>query len=322
MRGRSSHSTAGSMSQGGFILVSSLLISLMIAAVAMYFASVVRQRIRAAERVDDYVTASLKAWSAYEDMIYVLTTCYFTQTGIYLSVPSAGPFTTSARRLEDTRIFLNFFGEAFQWGDGVKVTLKDVSSLTPLIGGDQAFLRTLLLEHCGVDSGRANQILDGILDWQDRDDLKRLNGAEAWDYKMAGVKYVPRNSRLQTLDEMLLVRGMTKEIFAKLQPEMTYLGTGTIHLLNASPTLLRAVFPTDENFVRALIDLRMRGPIDDGALLEIAARLPGSEESTGLPNRVQIVVEARHGDATATIKSIYGKEETLRSPYQTYLWKK
>lgn len=313
--------TAGWESQGGFILVSSLLISLIIAVVAMYFTSVVRQRIRAAEMTDDYVTASLKAWSAYEDVIHVLTTSYFTQTGIYLSLPASGPFTTTARRTEDAKIFLNFFGDPFQWGEGVKVTLKDVSGMAPLIGGDEACLRKLL-EACGADSARANQILDGMQDWQDRDDLKRLNGAEAWDYKMAGIKYVPRNSAFQTLDELRLVLGMTKEIFARLQPEMTYLGTGSIHLLNASPTLLRAIFPSDENFVRALVELRARGPLADDVLFDIAARLPGSEESTGLPSRVQIVVEARYGDATATIKTIYGKEETLKSPYQTFLWKR
>jgi hypothetical protein len=312
-------------SQGGFILVTCLLISLMIAVVAMYFTNVVRQRILGAQRVDDYVVASLKAWSAYQDMIYVLTTTYFTETGVYLALPSRGatssPFATDARGPDDARIFLNFFGEAFQWGEGVKVTLKDLSGQVPLVGGNPDIFRAFL-GSCGVNSARANMIADGIEDWQDKDNLKRLNGAEAWEYKAAGAKYGPRNSTFQTLDELNLVLGMTKDVFTKLQPELTYRGGGTINCLNASPALLRMLLPSDDHFVRMLIEARSRCLVDDNVLQALASRLPEAGESIGVPDKIQIFVEARYGDSAATIKTIYSKKPTLRTPYRTLLWKR
>ena len=54
------------------------------------------------------------------------------------------------------------------------------------------------------------QIADSILDWIDEDDTPRNSGAEADDYAALG--YEPANGPISSLDELLLVPGITTEL--------------------------------------------------------------------------------------------------------------
>ena len=69
-----------------------------------------------------------------------------------------------------------------------------------------------LLAHAGVPSDQADIIIDSILDWKDPDDLRRLNGAESDYYLSLPQPYRAKNADFDTLEELLLVRGMTPEI--------------------------------------------------------------------------------------------------------------
>lgn len=55
-------------------------------------------------------------------------------------------------------------------------------------------------------------IADAILDWIDSDSDQREFGAEAEYYQGLGVPYSPRNGVPQCLEELLLVRGVTREL--------------------------------------------------------------------------------------------------------------
>lgn len=81
------------------------------------------------------------------------------------------------------------------------------------------FFRKLLIA-TGVEDGlEADTIVDSVLDWLDADDLHRLNGAEDdWyedNYQEQGMShpYKAKNGPFDTIEELLLVRGITPEIF-------------------------------------------------------------------------------------------------------------
>lgn len=57
------------------------------------------------------------------------------------------------------------------------------------------------------------EIADAIIDWRDRDDAQSAYGAEADWYTLAGLPYKPRNGPFETLHELLLVRGVSKDTF-------------------------------------------------------------------------------------------------------------
>ncbi len=86
-----------------------------------------------------------------------------------------------------------------------KVDINNLSDLSGII------LKNLLI-NSGVIDQEASAIVDSILDWKDADDFRRLNGAES-DYYMSLPKpYKAKNARFDTLEELLLVKGLNSDI--------------------------------------------------------------------------------------------------------------
>ncbi len=117
-----------------------------------------------------------------------------------------------------------------------KISLNDMTESSGII------LKNLLINQ-GVAQENADIIVDSILDWKDEDDLHRLNGAED-DYYMSLAKpYKARNADFETLDELILVRGIT--------PQILYgdgKNKGIIHFLsiqNKSPQINFSVAPEE-----------------------------------------------------------------------------
>jgi len=70
-----------------------------------------------------------------------------------------------------------------------------------------------LLRNTGVkDAGLRDTIVDSILDWRDPDNLHHLNGAEEDYYRSLPHPYHPRNGDFKFLEELLLVKGMAREV--------------------------------------------------------------------------------------------------------------
>jgi general secretion pathway protein K len=101
----------------------------------------------------------------------------------------------------------------------------------------------MLLRLSGVDTDSANMIVDSIGDWIDKDSSNKLNGAED-DYYMGlssdqNGPYHCKNGSLDRIEELLLVRGMTPDIFYGHQTqssgEVTY--TGLAQFLTTAPFL-------------------------------------------------------------------------------------
>ena len=108
------------------------------------------------------------------------------------------------------------------------------------------------------DPATRDIIADSILDWVDPDDTHRLNGAESEYYQGQAVQYKPRNGPIEHLDELLNIRGITREnLYGTSDIENESSGTGyigldkfltaqKIHIFNpntASPRVLSAVYP-------------------------------------------------------------------------------
>lgn len=60
--------------------------------------------------------------------------------------------------------------------------------------------------------GMTLEIADAILDWVDVDDNSRLYGVESEYYESLSPAYACKNGPLETIDELLLVRGVTAEL--------------------------------------------------------------------------------------------------------------
>jgi len=69
-----------------------------------------------------------------------------------------------------------------------------------------------LLVNDGVPEEKADAITDSVMDWKDADELHRLNGAESDYYMSLPASYRSKNNLYDTMEELLLVKGMTPEI--------------------------------------------------------------------------------------------------------------
>ncbi len=69
-----------------------------------------------------------------------------------------------------------------------------------------------ILESSGVDGTELDTIVDSIIDWRDPDDLHRLNGAEEDYYRSLPKPYSCKNEPFDTVEELILVKGITYEI--------------------------------------------------------------------------------------------------------------
>jgi len=121
--------------------------------------------------------------------------------------------------------------EDMAFGNGlISYTVEDESGKIPLnvislARGRQIFSK--LLEYIGMKEGaEKDTIIDSAIDWVDKDDLHQLNGAENDYYQGLDPPYDCKNGRFDLLEELLLVQGVTKDIFDKLHPLITVFVNG------------------------------------------------------------------------------------------------
>jgi len=99
----------------------------------------------------------------------------------------------------------------------------------------------------GLDPEEADNIIDAVKDWIDADNEATRFGAEDAYYQALGKPYSCKNAPVEFLEELLLVRGITKDLFygAGGKPGISnYLSThgdGKININTADPLVLMAL---------------------------------------------------------------------------------
>jgi len=96
-------------------------------------------------------------------------------------------------------------------GDAV-VNVTDEYGKININRANKELLLSLLLT-IGTGEEQADMISDSILDWRDADEDHHLNGAESDYYLSLENPYKSKNENLDTLEELLLVRGVDADLF-------------------------------------------------------------------------------------------------------------
>jgi general secretion pathway protein K len=115
-------------------------------------------------------------------------------------------------------------GIVHYWNEGdaqVAANALDESGKIDLNSASDALLKGLFQTAGGLDADAAQGIVDVIDDWKDADDLKRPMGAEAADYKAAGLPYGPANAPFEAVAELQRVLGMTPTLYAAVADYLT-----------------------------------------------------------------------------------------------------
>ena len=99
----------------------------------------------------------------------------------------------------------------------------------------------------GLDQRKISEIVDSIKDWIDSDDNTTDLGAESAYYSSLDPPYKAKNAPFDCIEELLMVKGVTKEIFygTKEKPSLaqyvTADGDGVININTAPKMVLRSL---------------------------------------------------------------------------------
>jgi len=104
-----------------------------------------------------------------------------------------------------------------------------------------------LLMNFGLDLEEAGNIVSAIEDWRDEDNIPKvlsaaIGGAEDGYYQTLETPYATSGETFKAPEELLLVRGMTRELYEKVVNFITIFGEGKININTASEEVLDAVF--------------------------------------------------------------------------------
>ncbi len=100
------------------------------------------------------------------------------------------------------------------------IAIYDVAGLIDLNYADKSLIKGLLLQFV-EEEGQAQALADAIIDWRDNNQFKQLNGAEDPEYEQADYPYGAKDGFFDHISELQQVYGMTKSVFAKVQPFIT-----------------------------------------------------------------------------------------------------
>lgn len=212
----------------------------------------------------------------------------------------------------------------YQLGSGrFSVTIRDLERKWNINAADEPVLRRALTV-VGVGAADASTIMDSILDWEDANDDPRMSGAESDFYRTKNPPYFAKNGWVDDLAELLLVNGVTPEVYwgpnAPAHAELvthptggaagagsaypvgladlfTPISVGRINLNTASAAVLQVLPGVDENIAANIIRARA-GP--DG--------VEGTDDDTPIqsPAALATVVPGLGPQAAAALGSLAG----------------
>lgn len=110
-------------------------------------------------------------------------------------------------------------------------------------------IRFLSLPEFNLKQDEVEGIVDAIKDWIDADEELTGGGAESSYYGSLRTPYSSKNKQLDCIDELLMIRGVTSELFygtkttPALKDYLTTCDTGVININTAPLLVLRALSP-------------------------------------------------------------------------------
>jgi general secretion pathway protein K len=147
-------------------------------------------------------------------------------------------------------------------------------------------------------------LLNAIKDWIDADSEVTATGAENAYYQGLGKSYTVRNGPMESIDEMLMVRGVTRELFygtperPGLARLLTVQGEGSVNINTAPKEVLRALAPSITEDAANRMDDYRRNPANSLTETSWYRKVPGLENTA--IDSVTVVTKSEYFQIAAT----------------------
>jgi type II secretory pathway component PulK len=213
--------------QQGYVLLFVMAALAMLALIVGRFAIRIDALREQTSTLSGYARARLEAGNAAAAALYWISTQQVGPAGF-------GPSLQPSLRADDRPYLL---------GTGAEIRVQDSRGLYPL-NALQRETFAKLLRLSGADANAIDAYTDVLLDYQDTDDLKRLNGAERVDYGQLGLPK-PRNDWLLSVRELGRMPRWRDhpELVAAIEPFVSTNRVGLFNPNTAPRRMLEAMLP-------------------------------------------------------------------------------
>jgi general secretion pathway protein K len=235
----------------GIALIIVMLVIAVLSVLAAGFAYMIRVESKLARNAQHEAEMLWLAWSGVELARYVL--------GQQLTLPGEQTFTALNQVWAGgpggtNQLLAEIQLENLALGPGhITVRIEDLER-TFNINFANAEILERALELVGLDLLDSGTVIAAIEDWRDTDQLTRMGGAESDFYLALPNPYYAKDGPIDHLSELLLVRGVSPEIFwgpTRLQPEW----------MDSTPIRRQSTFGiSDRTGPVGLVDLFNAGP--------------------------------------------------------------
>jgi general secretion pathway protein K len=254
-----------SSARGGFALIGVLWIAVLLTLVGLDFSLRARSMTRRVLNAADYSVALAAADAGVlfaEDRLRALLRR--SQRLALGSDPLPDPWREPGRFLADT----------MDLGEGrTFVALLDAGTRLHLNRATESELRALMTA-LRVDAGEADHAAQRILDWRDPDDFRRARGAEREEYLSADLPTLPANAPFRSVGEVRFVLGITPELYERVAPYLTVMGSGRINLAAAPPEVIGALPGMSDQLLSVILRTRAR----DGRVPDLLTLTSGLDD--------------------------------------------
>ncbi len=198
---------------------------------------------------------------------------------------------------------------------------------------ERIFLRLLTRPPFSLPDEQAKALLAALTDWLDPDDKQTEGGAEDEYYASAGLPYRTKNNSLDTLAELLLVRGFSRPLLyghdtvPGLLSVLTMWGSGLINI-NTAPLPVLAALPENVDAARATalaeqLDAYRRDPVrrDDLSAMDWPKKAAPADEDVQWPVSAltvrslyfSVTIEGRSGAASKRLFAVLKRGASKRA---------
>jgi general secretion pathway protein K len=208
-----------------------------------------------------------------------------------------------------------------------------------------------IIGQLGLEGDARDIVVDSILDWRDPGELHRLNGAKNDYYQSLKEPYNCKNGNLDSIEELLLVRGVTPGLFSgrketKKEEEgvksegiglrdifSIYSSSGAqIDINSASLPVLRVVLGIPSEVARSIIKAREEKGFKDQAELvqkvpelsqfiaQIGGLIATSNPSAAAFYTIESKGKSKEGGAARGLKTIVKIDRTEKEGYKVIQW--
>ena len=192
-----------------------------------------------AERLDQQLQASYIARAGMERAVTVLA-----NDALLYADGLSESWANSRALFERSPVGAGTFTISYPLGPGssdLVYGMEDEERRLSLNAASGEALANLLRQVGGAREDEALAVAEAIEDWRDEDQETRPHGAENFYYQGLSQGYDAKDGPFENVEELLLVRGMTPELFHRVAEHFTVHGSGLVNLNTAGRPVLQAL---------------------------------------------------------------------------------